>query len=234
MLRIRAFRAPEDQEAGKKFAYGHRQVLQDLGVKVTTDNTHWINDPNVFVLVVEDTDKNNEVVGGVRLHVANKESELPMVQAIGKVDSRVYGEIDKLMIDGTAEIAGIWNGRAIMGMGLGAVFLMRSVVAIASQIGLKTILSFASKATRQRGYDKGFEPMTTIGNNGEFNYPKMNLIATAVICKDHINLPLATDVERREILKLRSKLNFTTNEVWPRGEFELEYKLSLENVMELK
>jgi len=234
MLRIRAFRAPDDPETGIKFAIGHRNVLESIGVKVTSDSTDWINDPFVYVLVVEDTSNDNNVVGGVRLHVANKETELPMVQAVGKVDPRVYTVIDKLMINGTAEIAGIWNSRAVMGMGLGAIYLMRAVIAIGSQIGLETILSFASKATLQRGFDKGFEPLTSIGANGEFNYPKMNLIATAVICRDHINMPLATDFEREEILKLRNLLKFKTREKWPRGEFDLEYQLRLNTVLEFK
>ena len=181
--------------------------------------------------MVEDTEKDNLVVGGVRLHVANTKTELPMVQAVGKVDPRVYSEIDKLMINGTAEIAGIWNSRAVMGMGLGAIYLMRSVIAIGSQIGIETILSFASKATLQRGYDKGFEPFTSIGDNGEFNYPKMNMIATAVICRNHINMPLATDFEKNEINKLRNLLEFKTNERWPRGEFELAYQLRLNTVL---
>lgn len=234
MLRIRAFRAPDDPETGMKFAVGHRNVLERIGVKVTSDNTTWIHDPFVYVLVVEDTNNDNTVVGGVRLHVANKNTELPMVQAVGKVDPRIYEVIGKLMINGTAEIAGIWNSREVMGMGLGAIYLMRSVIAIASQIGLETILSFASKATLQRGYDKGFEPLTSIGRNGEFNYPKMNLIATAVICKDHINMPLATDFERNEIWKLRELMEFKTTAKWPKGEYELEYHLRLNSVLEFK
>lgn len=230
MLKIRAFRAPDDPVAGKEFAAGHRKVLEDLGVKVTTDNTDWINDPYVYVLVAEDTENDNQVVGGVRLHIANKHSEIPMVQAVGAVDPRVYAEIDSLMEEGVAEIAGIWNSRAVMGKGLGAIYLMRSVIAIASQIGLKTILSFASMATRQRGYDKGFEPLVSIGRSGEFNYPKLNLIATAVVCYDHYNLPLATELERNEIFVLRKKLNFQTVVAWPRGEFDLEYQLELKSV----
>jgi len=234
MLRIRAFRAPDDQETGYKFATGHRNVLESIGVKVTTDNTDWVDDPFVYVLVVEDTTNDNKVVGGVRLHIANKLNELPMVQAVGKVDPRVHSVINKLMINGTAEIAGIWNSREVMGMGLGAIYLMRSVIAIASQIGIETILSFASKATLQRGYDKGFEPLTSIGKNGEFNYPKMNLIATAVICYNHIEMPLATEYERNEINKLRSQLELKTSEKWPRGEFDLEYQLRLNSVLEVK
>ena len=45
MLRIRAFRAPDDPDTGVNFAEGHRRVLEDLGVNVTTNNMHWIINP---------------------------------------------------------------------------------------------------------------------------------------------------------------------------------------------
>ena len=230
MLRIRAFRAPDDQEACEKFAIGHKKVLEDIGVKVTSGNNDWISDPYVYVMVVEDTEKNNEILGGVRLHVANRKTVLPMVEAISKVENKIIDEIDKLIEGGTAEICGIWNSRSIMGLGLGAIYLMRSSIALASQIGLETILSFASRATRQRGYEKGFEPFTVVGNKGEFNYPKLDLIATAVICYDPLELRLAKEKERVEISKLRNRLKFIATETWPKGEFELEYDLKLDSI----
>lgn len=227
MLRIRAFHAPEDTVSGEKFVLGHKKVLEDIGVKVTSSKNNWIEDPNVFVMVVEDTDKNNEIVGGVRLHKANLLSEMPMVEAISKVDSKIFAEVDNLMEAGTAEICGIWNSRKVMGLGLGAIYLMRSAIALSSQIGLDTMLSFASRATRQRGYEKGFEPFKVVGNEGEFNYPKLDLIATAVVCYDPEILSLATAKERTEIFKLRTKEKFVAIEKWPKGEFELEYDLKL-------
>ncbi len=228
MLRIRAFNAPDDMEAGEQFVRGHRKVLEDLGVKVTSSKSDWIDDPYVYVVVVEDTES-KEVVGGTRLHVSHENGILPMEEAVGRVDPRIFNEIKKLRDDGTGEIAGIWNSRSVMGMGLGSIFVMRSIIALGEQIGLKTMLSFASKATRDRGYAKGFEPFVNIGNNGEFNYPKLDLIATAVICYDLKELPLAIEIERTEIFKLREKLNFKTIEQWPRGLFELEYQLKIES-----
>tara|TARA_R110002050_G_scaffold221792_2_gene357673 strand:+ start:44228 stop:44914 length:687 start_codon:yes stop_codon:yes gene_type:complete len=227
MLRIRAFKAIDDTDAGEKFAIGHKKVLEDIGVKVTSGNNDWVEDPNVFVMIVEDTAKDNEVLGGVRLHVANKITVLPMVEAISKVEDKIYGEINNLMDAGTAEICGIWNSRKVMGLGLGAIYLMRCSIALSTQVGLSTMLSFASRATRGRGYEKGFEPFTVVGNKGEFNYPKLDLIATAVICYDPEILSLATEKERNEIFKLRNKQNFIATETWPKGEFELEYNIKL-------
>lgn len=227
MLRIRAFQAPDDTDAGERFARGHKQVLEDIGVKVTSGKNDWLEDPNVFVMIVEDTSKDFEVLGGVRLHVANKITEMPMVEAIAKVDQRIFSEIDQLRDNGTAEICGIWNSRKIMGLGLGAIYLMRSSIAISTKIGLDTMLSFASRATRQRGYDKGFEPFTAVGDMGEFNYPKLDLIATAVVCYDPDVLSLAKEKERNEIFKLREKENFIATETWPKGEFQLEYNLRM-------
>ncbi|MGB0806252.1 MAG: hypothetical protein ACPGRC_06135 [Salibacteraceae bacterium] len=227
MLRIRAFTAPNDTDAGERFALGHKKVLEDIGVKVTSGRNDWLEDPNVFVMIVEDTANDNEVLGGVRLHKANNFTEMPMVEAIAKVDDRIFKEIAKLQEKGTAEICGIWNSRKIMGLGLGAIYLMRSSIALSTQVGLDTMLSFASRATRQRGYDKGFEPFTVVGNLGEFNYPKLDLIATAVVCYDPETLKLAKEIERNEIFKLRKEKTFIATEKWPKGEFQLEYNLVL-------
>ena len=53
-IKMRAFKAIDDLEACKKFAIGHRQVLESYGVpKVTSSNDQWFFDDGVFVLVVE-------------------------------------------------------------------------------------------------------------------------------------------------------------------------------------
>lgn len=227
MLRIRAFHAPDDQEAGERFAIGHKSVLEDLGVKVTSGSADWISDPNVYVIVVEDTKNDNHIVGGARVHLAHFNGVLPMVEAVSKVDDKIGSEIEKLIPARTAELCGMWNSRAVMGLGLGAKYVMRSAIALADQLELGTMLSFASRATRQRGYDKGFEPLVTVGDRGEFNYPKLDLIATAVICYDPQVLSLAKPEERDEIMKLRNKLDFETSEKWPKGEFDVHYALDM-------
>lgn len=227
MLRIRAFHAPDDQEAGQRFAIGHKKVLEDLGVKVTSGSDDWISDPSVYVIVVEDTKNEDFIVGGARLHMAHQEGILPMVKAVSKVDTRIGPEIDKLMPGRTAELCGMWNSREVMGLGLGAKYMMRSAIALADQLELGTMLSFASRATRQRGYDKGFEPLITVGDRGEFNYPKLDLIATAVICYDPHVLSKAKEEERAEIMKLRNKLDFLTQENWPKGQFDVHYALNM-------
>jgi hypothetical protein len=234
MLRIRAFRAPDDQEAGEKFAKGHAQVLEDIGVKVTSGKNDWVTNPYVYVMVVEDTNQDNKVVGGARLHVANRISELPMVEAIGQVDNKIYIEIDKLIDGGVAEVCGLWNSSDIAGLGIGSNILVRICIALAKQAKLEKLVALVARHTLRRAIQKGFEVITTVGDEGKFNYPKLDLVATAIELKDTEMLPLAIDSERTEILKLREKYHFVKSEKWPKGEFDLEYNLELGSILEIK
>ena len=233
MLRIRAFRAPDDTEAGERFATGHKKVLEDIGVKVTSGKNDWVSDPYVYVMVVEDTANNNKVVGGARLHVANRISELPMVEAIGKVDNSIYNEIDDLVDEGVAEVCGLWNSHEIAGLGVGSNILVRICIAIAKQANLKRLVALVARHTLRKALQKGFEVITTVGDEGQFNYPKLDLVATAIVLNDIETLPVALESERNEILKLRENNFFTTTETWPKGEFDMEYQLLLNSVQKI-
>ncbi len=233
MLRVRAFRAPDDVAAGEKFAEGHRKVLEDIGVKVTSGRNDWIHDPFVYVMVVEDTANENKVVGGARLHVANREKELPMVEAIAQVDKSIYSEIDQLIDNGVAEVCGLWNSHEIAGLGIGSNILVRICIAIAKQANLSKLVALVARHTLRKAIQKGFEVITTVGNEGKFNYPKLDLVATAIVLNDIELLPLAIEYERIEIMRLREKHFFVCMEKWPKGEFELEYQLQLSSVQEI-
>ncbi|MFT4753725.1 MAG: hypothetical protein ACI85Q_001273 [Salibacteraceae bacterium] len=233
MLRIRAFRAPDDVEAGERFAIGHRQVLEKIGVKVTSGKSDWVYDPFVYVMIVEDTSNNNKVVGGARLHIANRDSELPMVEAIGQVDGNIYSQIDDLVDGGVAEVCGLWNSHEIAGLGIGSNILVRICIALAKQANLSKLVALVAKHTLRKAIQKGFEVITTVGNEGKFNYPKLDLVATAIVLNDIDLLPKAIEYERIEILKLRERHYFVSTETWPKGQFELEYQLLLSSVQKI-
>ena len=70
MLKIRAFRAIDDQYTCEKFVVGHRHVLESIGVtKVTSSKNEWMVNPAVFVIIVESQDR-EKVFGGARVHVS--------------------------------------------------------------------------------------------------------------------------------------------------------------------
>lgn len=226
MLKIRVFMASDDVEICEKFVIGHQKVLSEIGVKVTSGGNEWINDPFVCVMAVLDTET-NEVVGGARVHIAHRGADLPMVEAISRVDLRIYDEIDALIDNGVAEICGLWNARSIAGLGIGSNLLVRICIAITEQLKVDKLVGLVAKHTFKRVMQKGFKVMDTVGNNGQFKYPKLDLIATSVILENPVDLPLALDEEREQIKKIRMNRNGEILQKWAKGQFTVGYEMNL-------
>jgi len=223
MLKIRAFQAINDQDSCRLFAEGHAKVLLDYGVtKVTSSSTAWFTNPAVYVMLAQN-DKTGEIVGGVRIHIADGKTRLPMEDAISIVDKRVFELIGKYAPDGTGELCGLWNAKSVVGMGLGSYFLMRAGISATVQLQLPALFALCAPHTYQISVEKGFETEKSIGNEGTFIYPKLDLIATSIIIKDTQNLPLAIPDEKKLILELRAHPEMKRIEHGPKGDVEIQY-----------
>lgn len=218
MVKIKAFRAVEDFEACQRFIEGHTRVLRSVGVtEVTSAKNEWAYNPAAFVILVESSD-GEKVLGGARIHAAGGTQMLPMEDAVGEFDNKIYGLIEGRQINGTGELCGLWNSVEVAGMGIGSVFLIRSAVAIASQIGLQSLFALCSPYTTRMAGNYGFKPQREIGNNGTFYYPKMNLLATVVCLPDTDKLVDADGFEKERILSLRKAPVQTSTELSRRAD----------------
>ena len=122
MLKIRAFRAIDEEDTCERFAEGHKNVLLDYGItKVTTSNRSWFYNPGVYVIVIESED-GKSIYGGERIHIANDYAPLPLEEAIKVVDERVIDLVANYKSYGTGELCGLWNSKYIAGRGLRAGF----------------------------------------------------------------------------------------------------------------
>jgi hypothetical protein len=203
MLKLRFFKAIDDLESCKLFAAGHAKVLLDYGVtKVTSSSNDWFYNPSVYVIIAEIAET-KEVVGGVRVHVADGKTRLPMEDAIAVVDTRVYNLIDQYKDAGTAELCGLWNSKTTAGWGIGSYILMRAGISVIPKLNLKSLFALCAPHTLRISTEKGFEVETSIGNEGTFIYPKLDLIATSLVIKDPVTLPYALPEERALIFELR-------------------------------
>ncbi len=225
MLTLRTFRAIDDLDSCKIFAEGHAKVLLDYGVtKVTSSSTAWFFNPAVYVVIAELMDT-NEPVGGIRIHIADGKTHLPMEDAVAIVDSKIYDLVSKYQPEGTAELCGLWNSKSTAGMGIGSYILMRAGLSIAPSYNLSTIFALCAPHTLKISVDKGFEIEKSIGNEGSFIYPKLDLIATSIIIKDVKNLPLALPSERQSIFELRKMPKLTRVEGGLKKQMEVYYNL---------
>ncbi|MEP6512944.1 MAG: hypothetical protein ABJA79_03695 [Parafilimonas sp.] len=214
-LRIRAFRAPNDPETCRKYIIGHRKVLENHGInKVTSSTEDWVNSTCVFVVVVE-TMNGEKLYGGVRIHAYEGENFLPMQEAIADMDSRIHYVIQRYAANGTGELCGLWNSLEVAGLGIGSLFPIRAGIVIAEQAGLNSLFFLCSPLTVRFNKWVGSRIITEIGNEGTFYYPKLDLLATAVVLEDAITVEHAHPREKQKIFFMRNNLNFTTVEKSP-------------------
>lgn len=231
-VRIRAFRAVDDPESSQKFIDGHRRVLEVHGVKkVTSANHAWAENPAVFVVIVESLD-GKKVFGGARVHAAGGTQQLPIEEATGFMDPRIHDMVKELSIDGTGELCGLWNSLEVAGLGVGSFFATRAGAVISEQLGIKSLFALCAPYTVRWAERVGCKVITELGNQGTFYYPKLDLLATAVLLEDTSTLEHARGSEQKKIFDLRANLQQVTTEVSPgrRIEVEVEYDLLIKNL----
>lgn len=227
-IRIRAFRAVDDPVTCQRFIDGHKSVLEYHGIiKVTSSNNEWADNPAVFVIVVETMD-GEKLYGGARVHVADGKTKLPIEDATGYMDDKIYDIVAICAQHGTGELCGLWNSKEVAGLGIGSLFPSIAAVVIAEQIGLSTMFSLCSPATVRFNQWIGSTILKTVGNDGTFYYPKLDLLATAVFLSDADTLEHAHPREREKMLQLRKNLNSVSVEKSPFKEMYVKVHYALE------
>lgn len=229
MVKIRAFRAIDNYPLCEKFIEGHRRVLEAIGVsKVTSSRNEWAANPAAFVILVESDDE-TKVLGGARVHAADGKTPLPLEEAAGYMDDKVYELVTHYMPEGTGEVCGLWNSMEVAGMGIGSIFLIRAALAISNQIGLTTMMALCSPYTTRIAGNYGFKVEKSVGIDGTFYYPKLDLLATIVIQKDANGLSNASELETSRIFDLRNRPVQITLEQARKQEVEIDYNLIIDS-----
>lgn len=214
-IRIRAFRAIDDPETCLKFISGHRRVLSIYGIEnITTNTDDWMLNPAIFVIVVETLD-GEKLYGGARVQAADGIRLLPIEEATGDMDPRIFDVVKYYSQFGAAELSGLWNSKEVAGFGIGSLFPSRVAMAIADQVGINVMFSLCSPTTVRFKDWIGGKQLVNIGNKGTFFYPKLDLIATALYTEEAISLSNAHPREREKILYLRQNLQHVAEEKSP-------------------
>lgn len=230
MLRVRTFRAVDDLESCKRFAEGHANVLRDYGItKVTSSKNDWFYNPNVYVAIVE-TEDGSEVVGGERIHLVHQDYQLPIEEAVSIVEKRIYGLVANYAENKvTGELCGLWNAKAIAGRGV-SILLTKLGVAIAHRINMDSLFVLCAPYTVSMCQAAGFEIETSIGDKGTFIYPKLDLVATALVVKDMGGLNTADENFRKEIFSYIYTPTGMTKVLGEKGETQVAYDILMPNI----
>jgi hypothetical protein len=152
---------------------------------------------------------------------------LPIEEATCKLDSGITDLVWKFAQQGTGELCGLWNSREIAGYGIGSIFLIRAAVAIAHQIGLKSLFALCAPYTIKPVECCGMELETSIGNQGTFYYPKLDLLATTMILKDVEILSKAQEEDRDAIFKLRKEPDVVRVEELRKKKITIHYQTAI-------
>jgi hypothetical protein len=229
-VRLRAFRAIDEPETCALFIEGHTHVLTNIGItKVSYSKNEWVNNPGAFVMVVESLD-GKRVFGGARVHVSGGSEPLPIETATCAIDSKIYNLVWEYAQYGTGELCGLWNSREIAGYGVGSIFLIRAAVAIAYQIGLESLFALCAPYTVKPVAAVGMELESSIGNQGTFYYPKLDLIATTMLLKDVPILSKAHREDKESILRVREKWNTVRVEELRGKKITIHYEMQIPNL----
>lgn len=229
MIRVRAFKAPDDPAVCEKFIVGHRKILEIYYgiIKITSDTNDWVNDPHCIVIVAEDTETHT-IYGGARLQVASNDYTLPIESALMKYDATIRTVIrNEFENGGTSEVCGLWNSKEVAGMGIGSHILSIIAVAVAYQIDIKSIFVLCAPSTVRMSRSMGTRTVTTLGNNGTFYYPKDNFIATVMRLDDIHDLQYADPKVAEKIRYLKEHNHCIYEERGPKGAFHVEYDLKI-------
>ena len=230
-VRVRAFRATDDPETCQKYIEGHLAVLESVGVKkVTSANNSWMHNPAAFPIVVESLD-GSKVYGGARIHCADGKTPLPIEDAAGYMDNKIYKVVKELSKEGTGELCGLWNSVEVSGLGVGAFIATRAGVAMCNQLGLKTLWALCAPYTVSFAKKVGCIIYRDVGNEGTFYYPKLDLLATVVLLPDLDTLQMADQSDRDKMFDLRKNPLIKSSEFVPKKQVEvsIEYHLDLPN-----
>lgn len=230
-VRFRAFRAIDEPDACARFIEGHRKVLEIYGITMITSNKAlWVDHKNTYVILVE-SKEDGRPLAGARVQIADGKLPLPIEDAVGKVDGKIYDVVKQYGINRTAELCGLWNSREIVGYGIGSFLLTRAAIALCrATLKVKTLFALCAPATVKMGSRNGFIIEKSLGNDGFFNYPKLDLIATAMIIKDVNSIPTATADNQQFIEEFVAQPVQNRIESGPKGEIDVAYDLALSGI----
>lgn len=225
---FRAFRAVDEPESCLRFIEGHRKVLEIFGITMITSNTaSWTTHQNTYVILVE-SKLDGRAMGGARLQIFDDSLALPIQDAVGKVDSKINEVVKRYSDEGpTGEVCGLWNSREIAGFGIGSAYLTRAIIVLAKRLKVKTLFALCAPATVKTAGRAGFVIERSLGNDGFFNYPKLDLVATAMAIEDVEDLSRATPENQSFILDSEDNPLQCRMEKGPKGEIMVDYDLSL-------
>lgn len=221
MIFFHVFKAIDSPQICQKFAQGHLNVLKDYGItNISTNNNTWMTNKNIYGIIA--FDQNHDVVGGIRIQIADGEIPLPMEVAVGKIDKKVLELVKSLKSKGIAELCALWNAKKVSGLGV-SLLLMRAGIALANQLKIAHMVAICGQHTIEMVRRVGFRIDVNVGNDGYFPYPSNEHKANIVGIIDVITLKNAYKHDKLRITDIRENPIQSTSELTKKGRVLIKY-----------
>lgn len=216
-----------------KYKEGHQAVLRDYGItNITSNMDEWMHDPHMHCVVAYTND--HEMIGGIRVQVAEEGKMLPVEKAIGKMDNRIYDIVKNYREDGgVGELSALWNAKKVAGLGV-SMLLVRAGISITNQAGINTLVGICGEYTLKMFQQVGFVVNHSLGMNGLFAYPKDEFQARVLGILNSSTLETAAEYDKNRMQFLRENPVSTYTELGPKGEMEVDYNLVMAEYNEKK
>jgi hypothetical protein len=176
-------------------------ALHGLG-NVSSAHHDWWENPNTFVLLLEDA-RGGAPLGGVRLQRWGNGEALPLERALACVDPRVHAWIACFADRGVGELCGLWCAPELRGFQLGLV-LTRMGLALAAQLRTQTLFALCDSSKAANNCALGFTEDRTLAEQGTFEYPRPGLRAQVLKLANTWRLPEATLENRATVSHYRN------------------------------
>ena len=231
-FRVSAFRAVDEPNLCSQYVKGHVKVLTDYGISnITSNNNLWVNNPNIYCLGLHS--ESNELMAGIRIQLADGINPLPIEKAIGHMDSKIYDLVEKYATNGgIGELSGLWVNNQLKGMAIGW-YMVRAAIASSNQLNFKTMIGICGDVTLKMFNNVGFTIEKGLGSNGQFYYPKEDLIAHAVGILDAVTLDNAIEYDKKIMQSLRNKTHQKRIESDTKIKVDIEYNLKYPKVVKV-
>lgn len=200
-----AYRAVDEPKLCSQYIIGHVRVLTDFGIEnITSNNNTWIKNPHIYCIGLKNLET-NDLVGGIRIQIADGVSALPVEDAIGQLDSGIYSLIEKYGCNGkVGELSGLWVDNKLKGLKFGA-HLVRASIASSNQLNFRTLIGICAGYSLKMFNEVGFIVDKSLGSKGGFPYPNNNYRAHVVGILNAITLKSAYKYDKDIMISLREK-----------------------------
>ncbi|MDP6921786.1 MAG: hypothetical protein QGH06_02315 [Lutibacter sp.] len=227
MVTVKSFRAYQYPRECKTFIEEHTRVLERFDIaNITSAKTDWAFNPHTVIVTIRNTE--NEMVGGGRIQVADGLLALPIEEAVGEMDPNIYPVIERDRQEGgTGEFCGLWNTPKAARLGIGSLFLMKTILSVCSQLDIQSLYGLCAPSTVKNVIKLGAIVQEHLGNKGTFYYPKLDLLATALKIPNVLTLEHTDPKEKAYVMRLRTQPSMIKKEILRKKETQVCYDLLL-------